>query len=64
MKYKTYKELVEAYEIGELDRDKNKLIMDNDCCHVYVDNFPVFEGNGYYDMDKLLDLLGIPNEEV
>lgn len=60
VKYKTYKELADAYHRGEINEP---LMMDNDWCGVYVDEEKVFEG-GPYDNIEVLALLGIPAERV
>lgn len=59
MKYKTYKELLDAYNSGELSRE-NILYLDNDGSHVYVGDECVFSGNGYDDLETLADLCGFP----
>ena len=61
MKYKNYKELLEAYKSGEL---KEPLIMDNDDCFVYVDEECVFRGNGQCDIEKLAQEVGFLVESV
>ena len=64
MKYKNYKELKQAYDSGELDREEHILHLDNDECHVYVDGKCVFQGNGYQDLEELALLAGLPAEWV
>lgn len=61
VKYKTYKELADAYQRGEITEP---LMMDNDWCGVYVDEEKVFEGGGPADIIEVLALLGIPAERV
>lgn len=63
MKYKTYAELKAAYDSGELSKE-NRLILDNDSCHVFVDEEQVFQGNGYEDLYKLAELCGFPVDWV
>ena len=73
MKYKTYKELIDAFASGELDKEKYVLVMDNDCCSLsYIggdwdEDDPrwdeeLFEGNGYCDMVYVCNAAGIPTE--
>lgn len=64
MKYKTYKELKDAYDKGELSRDEHILQLDNDENFLYVGDVCVFRGDGYRDIDKLMELAGIPAEWV
>lgn len=73
-KYKTYTELVAAFNSGELDRTKYVLIFDNDCTHLQYrgDDMDedeafdhcetLFSGNGYYDIEGMADALGLPWE--
>lgn len=61
MKYTTYKELADAYQRGEITQP---LKMDNDWCAAYIGEEKVFEGGGPYDIAEVLDLLGIPVEQV
>jgi len=68
MKYETLEELVEAYEIGELD-EENPIYLDNDCSFVYEirdeDSGQVFNGGGPRELlEQALELLGIPWEPV
>lgn len=62
MKYKNYKELKEAYDKEELDKDKHRLILDNDMTFVYVGEKCVFRGEGYKDIEELALLCGFPAE--
>ena len=64
MKYETYKELKDAYDSGELDRKTDILYLDNDDCHVYVNDECVFQGDGYRDIEELALLCGFPAEWV
>jgi hypothetical protein len=70
MKYETYEELAKAYASGELNKDKDILWMDNDCCGLTVgcdddsDGEEVFEGDGPFDIIEILKLAGIPAEMV
>ena len=73
-KYKTYRELADAFNSGELDRNKYLLILDNDSCDLtyagddmgeeeaYEHCQSLFRGNGYDDLKELCDAAGIPAE--
>lgn len=63
-KYNSYAELKAAYESGELDKDEHIIQLDNDVCYLYVNDEEVFRGGGYYDLNKLFELAGIPAEWV
>ena len=64
MKYKTLKELRDAFAAGQLDKD-TRLLIDNDSCFCYQDDETLFESDGpEYLLEEALDLLGIPNEHV
>lgn len=64
MKYNSYRELLEAYKTGELSRD-HILYVDNDETFVMGKNGKcIFRGDGYGDIDTLLELLGFPYEWV
>jgi hypothetical protein len=63
MKYKTLKELSEAYKSGELGKD-DRLILDNDTAHVYKwideDNGEyVFRSEPHRIIEEALEILGI-----
>lgn len=71
MRYATLADLQEAYASGELNRETEKLLLDNDDTFVYTEDTDEIEGlevfNGGLPEDLLieaLDLLGIPNEGV
>jgi hypothetical protein len=63
-KYKTLKELAEAYKSGELTKD-DRLIVDNDYASVWTgesedsDGVKVFESNPVTLLEEALNLLGI-----
>ena len=61
MRYKTFKDLVEAYRTGELTVD-TPLTLDNDCSYVYVGEECVYRGPGYEIREDALTALGIPWE--
>ena len=65
MKYKTLKELRKAYKSGELDRDADPLVLDNDCSMVYHNGERVYFGDMPEDtLRDALDLLNIPWEDA
>lgn len=55
IKYKSYEELLAAYNSGELTEP---LIMDNDSSFVYVDDEKVFQGGGQMDVIELAEAAG------
>lgn len=63
---RTLAELKAAFEKGELDREKHKVDVDNDCVSLYAGDESVFdfEGRPEYLLVEALKLLGIPAEHV
>ncbi len=64
IKYKTFVELKEAYESGELSCNY-PVVIDKDCCFVYDDTGCVFRTGGPSEIvAELLEMLGIPVTEA
>ena len=61
VRYKNYRELLEAYKSGEL---KEPLMLDNDDCHVYVGDECVFQGGGQMDVEEIAEAGGFIVEWV
>lgn len=63
MKYKTIKEVKAAMDSGEI-QEGSKIVVDNDCAHLYVGDEDeqelVWESDGAHDLqEQLLDAIGI-----
>lgn len=57
-KYNSIKEVLEAVKKGEIDESKLEVYMDNDHTSVHNESSdPIYEGNGYYDIEELWPLL-------
>ena len=56
MKYNNYKELLAAYESGELTEP---VMMDGDVSFVYVGEGQVFQGKGDRDAADIMEAVGI-----
>lgn len=63
-KIKTVKELIRAYDSGELDRENDILLLDNDTTFIYKNDKCVFEIHPDDLMCEMLELLNIPSEGV
>jgi hypothetical protein len=67
LKYETLAELRAAFKSGELDREQDRLVVDNDSAHVYVEDeqgrdVKVYQGGTPEELlDEALDLLRIPH---
>lgn len=61
-KYKSLKELKEAFDSDELDREAFLITLDNDSCTMYMGDTCFFrcDGGGDVLVEEALDLLGIP----
>lgn len=63
-KYKTLEQLQEAYANGTIDK-RNKLVLDNDNCTLYVGMDCLYWGGGPSELiEEALDLLKIPWENA
>ena len=70
--YKTYITLAEAFKSGELKKEEWILRLDNDDCFLSwigddekePKRQPKFNGNGYNDLQRVIEALGIPCEWV
>lgn len=61
MKYETWKELFMAVNMGQITKEKHRMVMDNDCCHLYEKEGDVclFEAGGPGDICEILELCGL-----
>ena len=61
-KYKKLADMVADIRRGAIDETKLRVVQDNDCSHVYIEDGTeeppcIFEGNGYYDTEELWPLV-------
>jgi hypothetical protein len=61
-KYSTLLKLKNAYESGELSKEDNPLVIDNDICAVYDGEETIFRSGNSNLLEDALDLLGIKHE--